>query len=63
MKKDTDKLITKPNNFLGLILFAIIYFLVQNVIYPLLGFLFCFFFHADFWGNSRCFGNFKSKRK
>ena len=34
MKKNTDKLITKSNNFLGLILFTIIYFLFQAVIYP-----------------------------
>ena len=34
MKKNTDKLMTKPNNPLGLILFAIIYFFVQAVIYP-----------------------------
>ena len=32
MEKNTDKLITKPNNFLGLILFTIIYFLYKAVV-------------------------------
>ena len=32
MKKNTDKLMTKQNNPLGLILFTIIYFLVQSAI-------------------------------
>lgn len=44
MKKNTDKLMTKQNNPLGLILFTIIYFLVQNVIYPVLAYLFWFIF-------------------
>ena len=61
MKKDTDKLITKPNNFLGLILFAIIYFLVQNVIYPLLGFLFWFSFTLIFGGIADALGILKIK--
>ena len=42
MKKNTDKLMTKQNNPLGLILFTIIYFLVQAVIYPVLAYLFWF---------------------
>ena len=42
MKKNTDKLMTKPNNPLGLILFAIIYFFVQAGIYPALAYLFWF---------------------
>ena len=42
MKKNTDKLVTKQDNPLGLILFSIIYFLVQEVIYPVLAYLFWF---------------------
>ena len=42
MKKNTDKLMTKQNNPLGLILFTIIYFLVQSAIYPVLAYLFWF---------------------
>ena len=61
MKKDTDKLITKPNNFLGLILFAIIYFLIQNIIYPLLGLLFWFFFTLIFGGIADALGILKIK--
>ena len=61
MKKDTDKLITKPNNFLGLILFAIIYFLVQNIIYPLLGLLFWFSFMLIFGGIVDALGILKVK--
>lgn len=34
MEKNTNKLVRNPNNFLGLILFTIIYFLFQAVIYP-----------------------------
>ena len=44
MKKNTDKLMTKQNNPLGLILFTIIYFLVQSAIYPVLAYLFWFIF-------------------
>ena len=44
MKKNTDKLMTKQNNPLGLILFTIIYFLVQAGIYPVLAYLFWFIF-------------------
>ena len=61
MEKNTDKLITKPNNFLELILFAIIYFLVQNVIYPLLGFLFWFSFTLIFGGIADALGILKVK--
>ena len=42
MEKNTNKLVRKPNNFLGLILFTIIYFLVQAAIYPVLAYLFWF---------------------
>ena len=42
MKKNTDKLVTKQDNPLGLILFSIIYFLVQEGIYPALAYLFWF---------------------
>ena len=42
MKKNTNKLTSKTKEFLGLILFAIIYFLVQAVIYPVLAYLFWF---------------------
>ena len=34
MEKNINKLVRNPNNFLGLILFTIIYFLFQAVIYP-----------------------------
>ena len=61
MKKDTDKLITKPHNFLGLLLFTIIYFLVQNVIYPLLGLLFWFSFMLIFGGIVDALGILKVK--
>jgi len=61
MKKDTDKLITKPNNFLGLLLFTIIYFLVQNIIYPLLGLLFWFSFMLIFGGIVDALGILKVK--
>jgi len=61
MKKDTDKLITKPNNFLGLILFTIIYFLVQNIIYPFLGLLFWFSFMLIFGGIVDALGILKVK--
>ena len=44
MEKNTNKLVRKPNNFLGLILFTIIYFLVQSAIYPVLAYLFWFIF-------------------
>ena len=44
MEKNTNKLVRKPNNFLGLILFTIIYFLVQVAIYPVLAYLFWFIF-------------------
>ena len=44
MEKNTNKLVRKPNNFLGLILFTIIYFLVQAAIYPVLAYLFWFIF-------------------
>ena len=44
MRKNTEKLRTKPNNPLGLILFTIIYFLVQSAIYPVLAYLFWFIF-------------------
>ena len=50
MEKNTNKLLRKPNNFLGLILFTIIYFLVQAVIYPLLAYLFWFIFTLFFIG-------------
>ena len=42
MKKNTNKLTSKTKGFLGLILFTIIYFLVQAVIYPVLAYLFWF---------------------
>jgi len=42
MKKNTNKLTSKTKEFLGLILFTIIYFLVQEVIYPVLAYLFWF---------------------
>ncbi len=61
MKKDTDKLITKPNNFLGLLLFTIIYFLIQNIIYPLLGLLFWFSFMLIFGGIIDALGILKVK--
>ena len=61
MEKNTDKLITKPNNFLGLILFTIIYFLVQNIIYPLLGLLFWFSFMLIFGGIVDALGILKVK--
>ena len=61
MKKDTDKLITKPNNFLGLLLFTIIYFLIQNIIYPLLGLLFWFSFMLIFGGIVDALGILKVK--
>ena len=44
MKKNTNKLTSKTKEFLGLILFTIIYFLVQEVIYPVLAYLFWFIF-------------------
>ena len=44
MKKNTDKLMTKQNNPLGLILFTIIYFFVQSALYPVLAYLFWFIF-------------------
>ena len=50
MKKNTDKLMMKQNNPLGLILFTIIYFLVQSAIYPLLAYLFWFIFTLFFIG-------------
>ena len=55
MKKNTDKLMTKQNNPLGLILFTIIYFLVQSAIYPVLAYLFYFYiiFYWGFVGSSR----------
>ena len=61
MEKNTNKLLRKRNNFLGLILFAIIYFLVQNVIYPLLGFLFWFSFTLIFGGIADALGILKIK--
>ena len=61
MEKNTNKFVRKPNNFLGLILFAIIYFLVQNVIYPLLGFLFWFSFTLIFGGIADALGILKIK--
>ena len=42
MEKNTNKLVRNPNNFLGLILFTIIYFLFQAGIYPALAYLFWF---------------------
>ena len=51
----------KPNNFLGLILFTIIYFLVQNIIYPLLGLLFWFSFMLIFGGIVDALGILKVK--
>ena len=44
MKKNTNKLTSKTKEFLGLILFTIIYFLVQAAIYPVLAYLFWFIF-------------------
>ena len=44
MKKNTNKLTSKTKEFLGLILFTIIYFLVQSAIYPVLAYLFWFIF-------------------
>ena len=44
MKKNTNKLTSKTKEFLGLILFTIIYFLVQEVIYPVFAYLFWFIF-------------------
>lgn len=61
MEKNTNKFVRKPNNFLGLILFTIIYFLVQNVIYPLLGFLFWFSFTLIFGGIADALGILKIK--
>ena len=61
MKKNTNKLVRKPNNFLGLILFTIIYFLVQNIIYPLLGLLFWFSFMLIFGGIVDALGILKVK--
>ena len=49
MKKNTDKLVTKQDNPLGLILFSIIYFLVQEGIYPALAYL--FWFASAFFGD------------
>ena len=50
MKKNTDKLVTKQDNPLGLILFSIIYFLVQEGIYPALA-----YFYSDFFCSSRTY--------
>lgn len=61
MEKNTNKFISKSNNFLGLILFTIIYFLVQNVIYPLLALLFWFFFALIFGGIVDTLGFLKVK--
>ena len=61
MEKNTNKLLRKPNNFLGLILFTIIYFLVQNIIYPLLGLLFWFSFMLIFGGIVDALGILKVK--
>ena len=61
MEKNTNKFVRKPNNFLGLILFTIIYFLVQNVIYPLLGILFWLFFTLIFGGIADALGILKIK--
>ena len=61
MEKNENKFVRKPNNFLGLILFTIIYFLVQNVIYPLLGILFWFFFTLIFGGIADALGILKIK--
>ena len=61
MKKNTDKLVTKQDNPLGLILFTIIYFLVQNIIYPLLGLLFWFSFMLIFGGIVDALGILKVK--
>ena len=44
MKKNINKLTSKTKEFLGLILFTIIYFLVQSAIYPVLAYLFWFIF-------------------
>ena len=61
MEKNENKFVRKPNNFLGLILFTIIYFLVQNVIYPLLGILFWLFFTLIFGGIADALGILKIK--
>ena len=61
MKKNTNKLTSKTKEFLGLILFTIIYFLVQNVIYPLLGILFWLFFTLIFGGIADALGILKIK--
>ena len=61
MEKNTNKFVRKQNNFLGLILFTIIYFLVQNVIYPLLGILFWLFFTLIFGGIADALGILKIK--
>ena len=61
MEKNTNKFVRKPNNFLGLILFTIIYFLVQNIIYPLLGLLFWFSFMLIFGGIVDALGILKVK--
>ena len=61
MKKNTNKLTSKTKEFLGLILFTIIYFLVQNIIYPLLGLLFWFSFMLIFGGIVDALGILKVK--
>ena len=61
MKKNINKLTSKTKEFLGLILFTIIYFLVQNVIYPLLGILFWLFFTLIFGGIADALGILKIK--
>ena len=40
MEKNTNKLVRKPNNFLVLVLFTVIYFFFQKTIYPVLALLF-----------------------
>jgi len=61
VEKNTNKFVRKPNNFLGLILFTIIYFLVQNIIYPLLGLLIWFSFMLIFGGIVDALGILKVK--
>ena len=61
MEKNENKFMSKAKSFLVLVLFAIIYFLVQNIIYPLLGLLFWFSFMLIFGGIVDALGILKVK--
>ena len=61
MEKNENKFMSKAKSFLVLVLFAIIYFLVQNIIYPLLGLLFWFSFMLIFGGIVDALGILKIK--